>query len=63
MITWKEKGCWRAAAEMKFRCINLLLLLPSSFSSCLIIFTFEVMKYTSRENCVGKCPQSRLQGL
>ena len=58
VITWKEKGCWHAAAEIKFRCINHLLP-SSSFSSCLIIFTFEVMKYTSRENCVGKCPQSR----
>jgi len=24
VITWKEKGRWCAAAEMKFRCINLL---------------------------------------
>jgi hypothetical protein len=48
VITWKEKGHWSAADEKKFRCINQLL--PSS----LIIFTCEFLKYTSRENCVGK---------
>jgi hypothetical protein len=34
MITWKEKGRWRAGDERKFRCINQLLLPSSS----LIIF-------------------------
>jgi hypothetical protein len=53
IITWQEKGCCNAADEKIFRCINQL---PSS---SLIIFTCEVMKYSSRENSVGKCPHSR----